>query len=160
MKQLTAPGDAELREAASDCEWTVGAPADTTELSDEDVERLTYRVLRVKNTQGERPTVVKMLETREDGSEVRNFRIDFEELLKILYEHRRYERARGFTDAEMDVLRAIEFADAERVTIDEIMDDNHAEEYSEAAVYKSLRTLQEKTLIEKIKPGLYRYREC
>jgi predicted transcriptional regulator of viral defense system len=74
-----------------------------------------------------------------------------------LYEHERYSLAPGFSGAQMDVLRAIEFHSAERVGIGEITDDFHTAEYAESTIYKALNELQEKGFVEKVLPGVYRY---
>ncbi len=46
----------------------------------------------------------------------------------MLYEHARYEAARGFSDSELDVLRAIEFDDAQRVIVEDIMTSEQTDE--------------------------------
>lgn len=156
--QFYPPDDADLREKAREVEWTVGAPVEDVEFSQEEIHQLEDTVHRVKDGKGDRGSVVQMVEPRSGNqSRGRNFRIDFSLLQKILYEHRRYALAQGFSDTEMDVLRAIEFHNEKRVGVDEIMEDSNAEEYSESTVYKALRTLQEKELISKVRPGVYRY---
>ncbi len=156
--EFSSPRNTELRQTAREVNWSVGAPRERVELSDEQLERLEARVHRVKETDGERGRVIEPIEPREgDEREVRNFQIDLSLLQKILYEHRRYALAQGFSDAEMDVLRAVEFHREKRVGVDEIMESHHATEYSESTVYKSLRTLQEKGLLSKVRPGVYRY---
>ena len=156
--QFTSPRVKELRETAGGVDWTVGAPLEDVELSDEQLEMLEDRVARVNEKEGRRGRVVHTVEPREESADdARNFQIDLSLLGKILYEHRRYALSQGFSDAEMDVLRAIEFHSEKRVGVDEIMGSHHAEEYSDSTVYKSLRTLQEKDLISKVRPGLYRY---
>jgi len=57
----------------------------------------------------------------------------------------------------MQVLRAVEFEAAERVGIDEIQGSIHTEEIAESTIYKSLRNLREKQLVERVRPGTYRY---
>lgn len=78
-------------------------------------------------------------------------------LAKVAYEHRRYADAEGFSDAEMDVLRAVEFTEATRVGVDEVIDHPQTEDIAESTVYKYLRRLCEKGLVEKVRPGVYRY---
>ena len=78
-------------------------------------------------------------------------------LAKVLYEHKRYSLAQGFSDAQMDVLRTVEFHKRVRVGIDEIMDDPYTNEYAESTIYKALNELQNKNFIDKVRPGVYRY---
>jgi hypothetical protein len=154
--KFTSPDTTDLREIAEEVEWVVGAPTESIELTEREVNRLEQRVHRIKDGAGKRSPVIHKVET-DPNEDARNFRINIALLQKLLYEHQRYAVAQGFSDAEMDVLRAVEFHDADRVGIDEIMEDKHAEEYSESTVYKSLRTLQDKDLIKKIRPGVYQY---
>lgn len=156
--RFSSPHVKELREVAGEVDWAVGAPLEDTELSDEQLDMLEDTVHRVKGKEGERGSVIQPVEPRdEDSDDARNFRIDLSLLAEILYEHRRYALSQGFSDAEMDVLRAIEFHSEKRVGVDEIMASHHAQQYSDSTVYKSLRTLQEKDLISKVRPGLYQY---
>lgn len=155
--RFSSPDESELLETAKNVDWTVGAPTENIEFSEEEMSVLENQVQRIKNGRGERDFIVDVEHRADAQSDARNFRIDLALLQKILYEHRRYALAQGFSDAEMDVLRAIEFHDEKRVGVDEVMEDFHAEEYSESTVYKALRTLQEKELISKVRPGLYQY---
>ncbi|MFC7042860.1 hypothetical protein [Halonotius sp. GCM10025705] len=143
----------EFKEVSKETEWTVGAAKDEIEFTEDEFEEL-KRVLRIKNMDGERESPLIL---NPSGDSIDDFLIDFSLLQKILYEHRRYAIAEGFSDAEMDVLRAIEFHPADRVGVDEIMDHKHAKEYSESTVYRYLRKLRDKDLIEKVRSGLYRY---
>ena len=156
--EFVAPSDSDLKSTAKEIEWTVGAPVEELELSNDELINLENPVHRIKDGSGERQSVLQSVETQSASSDIiQSFRIDFSLLQKILYEHRRYALAQGFSDAEMDILRAIEFHREKRVGVDEIMEDYHAREYSESTIYKGLRTLQEKELIEKVRPGVYRY---
>lgn len=139
--------------------WTLIVPERDAELTDSEVKMLQRRIHRVKNGDGDRDSVFRISEDEHrDGEAIAKIcEVDVESLAKVLYEHRRYSLARGFSDAEMDVLRAVEFHDATRVGVDEIMDSSHAEDLAESTIYKALRTLQEKELIEKVRPGVYQY---
>jgi DNA-binding transcriptional ArsR family regulator len=147
-----------FRELRNKSEWTVGAARDEVNFTDEEFEDLKgcLRIKDIKDMEGkpcgERPLIITT-----SGDTVNSFVVDFSLLQKILYEHRRYAVAEGFSDAEMDVLRAIEFHPADRVGVGEIMDHQHAKEYSESTVYRYLRKLRKKGLIEKVRSGVYRY---
>lgn len=160
VTKFTSPHDSELRREAKELDWAVGAPVETTEFSEDELRQLDGTTCRIKDPsheEGQWDSVVRMVENRSDATGVRNFRIDLSLLRKVLYEHRRYATAEGFSEAEMDVLRAVEFHDEKRVGVDEIMEHPHATEYAESTVYKSLRRLGEKGLVEKVRPGVYRY---
>jgi hypothetical protein len=156
MARLVSPHDSDLRKTARDVEWTVVAPLEDVELENDEMSELEDVVYRTKDGTGERDPVFQMVETR-SGEEIRNLRVDITLLRKILYEHRRYALAQGFSDPEMDVLRSIEFHTETRVGLDEIMEDSHSEDYSESTIYKALRSLREKDLVSKVRPGVYRY---
>lgn len=145
--------ESEFRRTKENSKWTVGAAKDEVEFTDAEYEEL-KRVLRLKDMEGERGSPLIL---NPSGDSLDSFQVDFSLLQKILYEHRRYAMAEGFSDAEMDILRAIEFHPADRVGVDEIMEHEHAKEYSESTVYRYLRQLREKSLIEKVRSGLYRY---
>lgn len=139
--------------------WTIITPSNDTDLSDSEVHMLEDNVHRVKDGEGDRGRVFYNIDTDKRNGErvVEIGELNVEMLAKALYEHRRYSLARGFSDAEMDVLRAVEFHDATRVGVDEITGSEQAEGLAESTVYKALRTLQEKELIEKVRPGVYQY---
>jgi len=134
-------------------EWTVGAPKNGLELTEEELDDF-KRSLRRMNRDGVRNSPVNL--TTSEGV-VDNFLIEFSLLRKILYEYERYSAAEGFSDAEMDVLRAIEFHEADRVGVDEIMEQEHTKEYSESTIYRYLRELREKGLIKRVRSGVYQY---
>lgn len=141
---------------------TLILPAEAVELSEAENSTLTSRMLRIDDTeggQGKRRQVVFEIDSEiQDGETVAQlYTVDIPELVKILYEHKQYAAARGFSDAEMDVLRAVEFADATRVGVDEIMDSEHAGDLAESTIYKSLKQLQEKDLVRKVRPGVYEH---
>lgn len=154
--KLDSPNDLDLREVAKDVDWTVGATLEDFEATEKDMNTLETPINRSKDAYGQVDSVVTF-EQRSSGTEVRNFKIDFALLQKVLYEHRRYAAAQGFSDPEMDVLRAIEFHDREIAFIKDIMEDPHCEQYSESSIYRSLRELREKELISKVNPGAYEY---
>jgi hypothetical protein len=138
---------------------TIGAPYYDISLDDKQLDNLMQSVVRKADTVGESENLVYLTETEWDSDEevCSVFQIDLKQLWTLLYEHRRYSAARGFTDAEMQVLRAIEFHTADRVGIDEIEDSEHTQEIAESTIYKSLRSLREKKLVDRVRPGLYRY---
>jgi hypothetical protein len=156
MMKFDSPDDVELREVAKEMDWSVGAPEGNFEASEKQMNDLESRVHRTKSDEGKVNRLVTV-EERSSSTGVRNFRIDFSLLQKLLYEHRRYSEAQGFSDPEMDVLRAIEFHDGEIVFVKEIMEKPHCKEYSESTVFRSLRRLQEKELISKPNEGAYKY---
>lgn len=84
--------------------------------------------------------------------------LDMEALWKLYYEHRRYAYSRGFSDTQMDVLRAIEFHGSERVSIQEIKSSTWIEGGpSESTIYNALTGLIEAGLIERTAPNNYQY---
>lgn len=91
----------------------------------------------------------------EDTIQTGFIRLDVLEVL--LYEHRRYSRSKGFSDTELEVLKAIEFSDKDRVTLNEVMESDYANQVSDSSVYNALNNLQDKSLINKIEGGLYQY---
>lgn len=155
--KMESPSDSDLREVGKEQDWTVGAVSEDIELSEEELDELEDEVIRYKNGEGGRDSLLTRIEQDPGTETARNFRIDLDLLQTILYEYRRYSQARGFSDAEMDILRAIEFEPEKRVGVDEIMANGFASDYSESMVYKALGTLQEKGLIDKIRPGVYQY---
>ncbi len=155
-----SPDVDELRELVGEEDVrTLIAPTRDGELTESEVDLLEDRVHRTKEGSGRRKQLFYNVEDAVRGGEhvAEICELDVEMLAKVLYEHRRYSLARGFSDAEMDVLRAVEFHDATRVGVDEIMDSSHAEDLAESTIYKALRTLQDKELIEKVRPGVYQY---
>jgi hypothetical protein len=138
---------------------TVAIPVEDAELNETQLEDLKGRIPRVKDDSGESRSFFfidhKRAQNGDDVAEVCS--VDISLLAKMAYEHRRYAQARGFSDAEMDILRAVEFHDATRVGVDEVIESAHADDYAESTVYKSLKSLQDKQLVEKIRPGVYRY---
>lgn len=140
---------------------TLVVPDNGMTLTDREMRMLQEEVHRTKDpdTEGEHEWIFYIQNSNrdEEGETAELGVLKLELLATVLYEHRRYSSARGFSDAEMDVLRAVEFHSSTRVTIGEIMTSDHANDLGESTVYKSLRTLQEKELVNKIRPGLYQY---
>ena len=137
--------------------FTIAIPMDDVELTESELETLERHVDRKGGIDDETGRVFYTRDIKDDERKAEICELDIELLAKVLYEHRRYSRARGFSDAEMDVLRAVEFHKADRVGVDEIMESPHAEDIAESTVYKALRTLQDKELLTKIRPGVYQY---
>lgn len=148
--------DDELNGAVNGIDGTILRVIESTALDDEHFDDLEY-IFRQKEegTSGQSDNLIKTGSIR--NGLLRHAEIDITTLWKLVYEHRRYAAAKGFSDAEMNVLRAIEFHSATRVGIDEIMDDYHTADVSESMVYKSLKNLQDKKLITKVRPGVYQY---
>ena len=138
--------------------FTIIVPWHDAELTKSEQRTLERSVERTNGSDGETRDVFLTTDIKNSERTAEVCELDIELLAKLLYEHKRYSQARGFSDAEMDVLRAVEFHEADRVGVDEIMESPHAEDLAESTVYKALRTLQEKELITKIRPGVYQYR--
>jgi len=85
-----------------------------------------------------------------------SFKINFEDLWQMMYEHRQYAQASGFSDSEMSVLQAMRRISHNRITAGEIKRSAHTNGYSEGSIHYALNNLQEKDLIVKEQHGLYR----
>ena len=83
------------------------------------------------------------------------FEIDLAALKKLCWEHKRYSSARGFSDSQMDVLRAINEEGGNRVFTEEIMENKWAADYAKPTIYAALGELVDKGLLEKNKKGVY-----
>lgn len=151
---------AEIREKFNEDEHgTVITPMRETDLPERWQEELSHVVTRFKNGDHRSASLFSVVDSHpDDGGETADIcEVNVILLAKILYEYRRYEKASDFSDAQMDVLRSVEFHDAKRVGVDEVMESPHAEQYAESTVYKSLKRLTERGLVEKIRPGVYQY---
>lgn len=157
--KFRSPSLSGLRGAVDDGLWTVIRPLNDTEVNDSWKSELEGRVLRTKDGEGKRGDIFYTTdENNENGEEIAEIcELDIDLLSKVLYEHRRYVEASGFSDAEMDVLRAVEFHSATRVGVDEIMESTHTSDLAESTIYKHLKSLVEKELLKKVRPGVYRY---
>lgn len=155
MKLERVDGD-EWNKVVNDSGGTLLRVPESTEMDGQSVKDL-YQFTRSTDSSsgGKRESLLNVGATQ--GDTLLHAEIDLEALWTLMYEHRRYTEAKGFSDAEMDVLRAIEFHPAERVGVDEIMSAEWTEDVSESMVYKSLKRLQEKDLVTKIRPGVYQY---
>lgn len=153
--QYSSTDRSEVRKLAENSPATVIVPYEDYEATEEIEQRLTAYVDR----SGNNPPVLMTgtSESTPEGDVATTRFLDVELLGKLLYEYRRYEAARGFSDSELDVLRAVEFDDARRVFVEDIIDSEYTEDLAESTVYNHLRNLQEKGLVEKLKPGAYRY---
>lgn len=87
-------------------------------------------------------------------SESERLIIDFDQLKRVLLEHQQYQRARGFSDSAMDILRVIEEG-PDRMRFQEIKDrvNDHYEEVGrdgleEPTIHHHLRSLREFGLVE------------
>lgn len=83
--------------------------------------------------------------------------LDLEALLQLCEEHRMYSAAQGFSDSQIDVLRAIQHEDNQRVLTAEVLRSPWTERYSDQAVHAALQTLCDRQLIRKEAKGVYRY---
>jgi len=84
--------------------------------------------------------------------------LDLDALWRLVWEHRRYANARGFSDSEMQVLKAVENEGrGERVLAKEVKSSGFVENYSDSAVDKALDGLIDKDLIVREDRGVYRY---
>ena len=81
--------------------------------------------------------------------------IDLAALEKLCWEHKRYSSARGFSDSQMDVLRAVNEEGGNRVFTEEIMENKWAADYAKPTIYAALGELVDKGLLEKNKKGVY-----
>jgi DNA-binding transcriptional ArsR family regulator len=138
---------------------TLITPMEDTKVTEQLQEELSHIISRFKRGDGWSEDLFSVVDAHPDrGDEAADIcEINIQLLAKILYEYRRYEQASNFSDAQMDVLRSVEFHDAERVGVDEVMESPHAKQYAESTVYKSLKRLTERGLVKKIRPGVYRY---
>lgn len=81
-------------------------------------------------------------------------RVNFENLSKVLHEHRMFEEAKGFSSTQMDVLRTLE-AGPNRMSLSEIIEDvndirreRNEEPLEKQTFQHHLRQLREKGLVE------------
>lgn len=91
----------------------------------------------------------------EDGVELFEIKIDFEDLWKMMYEHRQYASSRGFSNCEMRVLKAMREINRDRITAKEIKEYDLLSDYSGGAVHNSLDNLIDKELVKREQRGIY-----
>ena len=144
----------------TDLDGTVGIPLEC-ELSAERFDELVAGTISRTNHRATGKTLqpITNVETRETTAgddELVSFTINLEHLWEMIYEHRRYSAARGFSDCEMRVLKAMRTMGQIRITAKEIKDNEYLDGYSEGAVHNALNNLQDKQLVDKPHRGLYR----
>ena len=143
------------KETEEDIEATVGKP-ESCDIPERRIQDMTSGTIsRVnRNSTGKTLQPITDIDINFEG-EVESFKIDLEDLWRMMYEHRRYASARGFSDSELQVLKAIESCGGERVTTNMITNHKLIEDYSDGTVHRSLNNLQEKQLIRKNEHGMY-----
>lgn len=149
----------EETETEIDIEATVGKPKEC-EISEEKLHDIkSGTISRVnRNSTGDTLQPIPNIDINFDD-EVESFEIDLEDLWRMIYEHRRYATAKGFSDSELQVLKAIENRGGERVTTNMITNSKLVEDYSDGTIHRSLNNLQDKDLIRKHEHGLYSINE-
>jgi len=147
-------------DSLEDCECTLMTATEDCDLTEKQWNQLvsgTMRQLDSETGRGEPLSPIETTEPTPDGDHIRWMQINVEDLYKILYEHQRYSSAKGFSTSEIDVLRAIEETDLDRVMFDDFADDFRVEDYAKSTIYNALRALKEKELLEQVGRGVYRY---
>lgn len=147
----------EAERVANEVDWTMLVPY--SEVSedlpfDEIPSGSMSRLVREKSNGGDVRNESTLLNSARGGI----WQINLQALWRLYYEHRRYTFAQGFSDTEMDVLRAVEFADSQRVSFKEIKDSEWIQgSPSDSTLYNAIDGLIEKGLIERIVQNNYKY---
>ena len=132
------------------------------ELSREQISELTSGTIRAGEGKYSSDTLTPIEDvitrTGADGEKyVAGFFLDIHDLWKMMYEHRRYASAKGFSDTEMEIVRIVESADTDRITTSEIKSNRPISDLSAGTVHNALNNLVDKKLIKKHERGLYSY---
>ena len=160
MNNFRAPPGGDLPDELYDNGWTVLTTESDQELTDKQRNQLEAGSFRQPEKSASARTnlePVTYTEPHPDHDHISWVKIDLVALWKLVYEHKRYSQAEGFSDSEMAVLKAVEFNRNERVVMSDIEDDYRIQDYSESTIYKALSNLEEKGLIDKPGHGVYRY---
>ncbi|USZ69191.1 type IV toxin-antitoxin system AbiEi family antitoxin domain-containing protein [Halorussus salilacus] len=147
-------------EGIEEGKWTLITVSEDCELTDKQWNQLTHGTIRQHNRdtgQGENLRPIKSTEPSPEGDHIGWIKLNISDLYKVLYEHKRYSSAKGFSNSEMDVLRAIEETRENRVMLQDFKHDFRVEDYAESTIYNALNGLVEKELLERVGRGVYRY---
>lgn len=85
------------------------------------------------------------------------YELDIEALMTLCWEHAQYSASQGYSLSKLDVLRAIQHEDNDRILIAEILDSPWAEPYAEQTIHTALRSLRDSGEITREGTGVYRY---
>jgi hypothetical protein len=129
---------------------TIIIPAEDTDISLELIGEFT-RQLENHHHQKEDVELLRQV----DGEDV--LELNLEALEILCWEHKQYSAAQGFSVSQLDVLRAIQSYDEERVLTSEIKESPWVDPYKEQTIQKALATLIDRGLIKKEGKGVYRY---